>query len=149
MAQTGLTLENLDSISSSIDAMTASLDDYATASIPEIAQFNTAHKLGFFRGDNLEATFETAEQNGAGKRLRIGGFRPLTDAASVYGTCTTRETLQEEAEDGDEIAINSRTGRCDMNISTRYSRMRVRIPAACDWTFCAGVEPDIRTEGSQ
>jgi hypothetical protein len=50
ISQTGLTLENLDSISSSLDALTLSLDAYATAVQPEIAQFGTAHKQGFFRG---------------------------------------------------------------------------------------------------
>jgi hypothetical protein len=46
-----------------------------------------------------------------------------------------------------EVARNSRTGRCDMRRSTRYSRFKVRIPAATSWTFAAGVEPDVRTEG--
>jgi hypothetical protein len=41
ISQTGLTLENLDTISSSIDALTLSLDSYATAVQPQIAQFNS------------------------------------------------------------------------------------------------------------
>ncbi len=65
ISQSGLTLENLDSISSSIDAMTLTLDAYATAVQPEIAQFGFDHTLSFFRGDNLEATLETAEQGTA------------------------------------------------------------------------------------
>src|SRR6185437_8680810 len=50
LSQTGLTLENLDSISASIDALALSLDAFATAVQPEIAQFDSAHTLGFFRG---------------------------------------------------------------------------------------------------
>ena len=72
VSQTGLTLENLDTISSSIDAMTLSLDAYATAVQPEIAQFNTAHLLGFFRGQNLEATLESAEQGNDENRIIRG-----------------------------------------------------------------------------
>ncbi|GCC47678.1 hypothetical protein chiPu_0032006, partial [Chiloscyllium punctatum] len=79
VSQTGLTLENLDTISSSIDAMTLSLDAYATAVQPEIAQFNNAHVLGFFRGQNLEATLESAEQGNDENRITIRGFRPITD----------------------------------------------------------------------
>ncbi|MFX9754829.1 hypothetical protein ABTP20_18855, partial [Acinetobacter baumannii] len=73
VSQTGLTLENLDTISSSIDAMTLSLDAYATAVQPEIAQFNKAHVLGFCRGQNLQATLESAEQGNDENRITIRG----------------------------------------------------------------------------
>ena len=82
ISQTGLTLENLDSISSSLDALTLSLDAYATAVQPEIAQFSGSHVLGFFRGANLEATMESAEQGTDENRITIRSFRPVTDAAA-------------------------------------------------------------------
>jgi hypothetical protein len=56
ISQAGITLENLDTISSSIDALTLTLDAYATAVQPQIAQFDSNHKQGFFTGANLEAT---------------------------------------------------------------------------------------------
>lgn len=149
MAQTGLTLENLDSISASIDAMTSSFDDYATSSIPEVSQFNSAHTMGFFRGGNLQATLETAEQAAEPNRIRIRGFRPVTDAATVYGSCSSRETLQERAVAGSEILASNRTGRCDLDKSTRYSRLKVRVPASEVWTYASGVEPDIVMDGEQ
>jgi len=46
------------------------------------------------------------------------------------------------------VPINARTGRCDLRRDTRYSRFKLRIPAATSWSFCAGVEPDITTSGS-
>jgi len=146
ISQTGLTLENLDSISSSLDALTLSLDAYSTAVQPEIAQFDTTHKQGFFRGSNLEATLETAEQGTDGQRVYVNGFRPITDATSVFGSCSFRETQQALAVSNTEVAINSRTGRCDMRKSTRYSRFKVRIPSQT-WTYCAGVEPDVSPDG--
>ena len=149
MSQTGLTLENLDSISSSIDAMTSSFDDYATSSIPEVSQFDSSHKMGFFRGADLQATLETAEQAAEPNRIRVRGFRPVTDATTVYGSCSSRETLQESAVAGSEILASSRTGRCDLDKSTRYSRLKVRVPASVIWTYAAGVEPDIVTDGEQ
>jgi hypothetical protein len=147
ISQTGLTLENLDAISSSIDALTLSLDTYSTAVQPEIAQFSTAHKQGFFRGSNLEATIETAEQGTDGQRLFVNGFRPILDAPTFYGSCSYRETVQDSATSTPEIVRNSRTGRCDMRRSTRYSRFKVRVPAATVWTYAAGVEPDIGVDG--
>lgn len=149
LSQTGLTLENLDAISASIDALAGSLDDYATSVIPELSCFSTTHTLGFFRGANLEATMETSEQGMGAKRIRVLGFRPLTDASSVYGSNSTRETLQDTPEAGDEVLVNSRTGLVDLNVSTRYARMKCRIPAGTSWTFAAGVDPDIREDGEQ
>lgn len=148
ISQTGLTLENLDNISSSIDALTLTLDAYATAVQPEIAQFNAANSLGFFRGANLEATLESSEQGTEGNRLFIRGFRPVTDAPAVYGSLSYRETTQAAQISLPEIAINARTGRCDMRRSTRYARFKQRIPAGTTWTFTAGVEPDLDVGGA-
>ena len=147
MSQPGITLENLDTLSASIDALAASLDSFAVSTQPLIAQFNSAHKMGFFSGSNLEATLETAEQGTDGRRIFMNGFRPVTDAPSVYGSASYRELVSETPTSLPEIAQNTRTGRCDLRRSTRYTRMKTRIPAAMVWTFAAGVEPDIRQEG--
>lgn len=149
ISQTGLTLESLDAISASIDAMTLTLDAYATAVQPEIAQFNSSHALGFFRGTNLEATLESPEQGTDGQRIFVRGFRPVTDAATIYGSVRYRETPSASVTDGTEVLVNSRTGRCDLRRSTRYARFKNRIPSGTTWTFIAGVEPDVLAEGFQ
>lgn len=148
MSQPGITLENLDSISSSIDALGASLDSFAVSTQPLIAQFNSAHKLGFFSGSNLEATTETAEQGADGERLMVDGFEAITDAPTLYGSLSYRETPRDSSTDTSEILVNSRTGRCDVRRSTRYTRFKQRIPAATLWTFTAGVKPDISEDGA-
>jgi hypothetical protein len=149
MSQPGITLENLDTLSSSIDALGASLDSFAVSTQPLISQFSNEHKLGFFQGINLEATLESGEQGTDGARIRMLGFRPVADAPTLYGSASYRETQQTAVTSTNEILINARTGRCDLNRSTRYSRMKIRIPSDTTWTFAAGVEPDIRPEGKQ
>jgi hypothetical protein len=79
----------------------------------------------------------------------VRGFRPITDAATVYGSISYRETQQETPTDTAEILINSRTGRCDTNNSTRFARYKNRIPAATLWTYSAGVVPDVAVDGKQ
>ncbi len=148
ISQSGITLEALDSISSSIDAMILSLDAYAAAVQPEIGVFNGDHKLGFLRGSNLEATVESSEQGTDGRKLFVRGFRPVTDAATVYGSVSSRDTTSATPVAGSEVLVNSRTGRCDMRASTRYSRFKCRIPAGTDWTSIAGIEPDFRMDGA-
>lgn len=141
ISQTGITLENLDTISASIDALTISLDAYATAVQPQIAQFGSTHKLGFFTGSNLEATLESAEQGTAGDEIYIDGFRPITDAATVYGSVSWRQTQAASPTVGTEIAMNARTGYCNLRREARYIRFKQRIPAGTAWTFAAGIEP--------
>ncbi len=135
-------------VAGSLDAMTLSLDAYATAVQPEIAQFSSAHVLGFFRGTNLEATLESAEQGADESRVTIRGFRPVTDAATLFGSVSYRDTPSSAATVGTEVPVNARTGRCDLRRDTRYSRFKVRIPAATSWTFAAGVVPDLTTSGT-
>lgn len=148
MSQPGITLEGLDAISSSLDALGASLDSFAVSTQPLISQFSSEHKLGFFQGSNLEATLESAEQGTDEQRVTLCGFRPITDSATVYGRVTYRDTQAATSTPGSEVLMSSRTGRCDMMRDARYIRYKARIPAATTWSYCAGVVPDVTTNGT-
>ena len=146
LARPGLTLENLDSISGSLDALTFSLDDVSTAALSKFSAVNAAHKLGFFTGGNLEATLDTSEQSLNGRRMRVKGIRPVTDATTCYGSVGVRETLQETVSFSVEQAVDAK-GLCPASVSTRLARGRLRIPAATTWTFATGIEPECAQEG--
>ena len=146
ISQTGLTLESLDSISSSIATLT--LDAYATAVQPENAQFGSDHKLSFFRGSSLEATMVTPSR----ARMRSAFTSTALDLLAMlalYGSLIYRDTQFSTTTTTSEAAQSTRTGRCDMRRDTRYARVKVRIPSATTWTFCAGVEPDVTATGLQ
>lgn len=147
LSQSGITLESLDAINGSIDAMTLSLDDYPTAVQPQLAQFNGSGNLGFFSGPALEAKIQTAEQGTDFERLDIRGFMPITNATTVLGSILYRDTQQSTAIQGVAVGL-SRIGRCDMTRDTRYARFQITIPAGSTWTFAAGVVPDV-DPGSQ
>jgi hypothetical protein len=137
-------------VAGSLDAMTLSLDDYPTAVQPQLGQFNPAGMLGFFSStNNLAATIESSEQGTSGERLTIRGFRAVTDAATHSGSCSYRDTQLVPATPGIQVNVSQRTGRCDMMRDTRYSRFKVEIPYGTPWTFFAGVEPDVTTNGTQ
>lgn len=145
-AQSGLTLEALDSISSSIDALTFSLDDVASAQFPEIAMADDDHKVGYFNGANLEAILETAEQASEPNRMFISGVRPITDAATVYCSVSKRERQGDAVSYSTEALVNVQ-GISPQRASTRYARGKVRIPADETWTFASGVEPIATDDG--
>ncbi len=148
VSQAGITLEGLDAISSSIDALTLSLDEYATSVQPQIAQFNSSHYQGYFTGSNLEATLETGEQGTDENTITVRGFRPVSDASSIYGLVSHRMTQSATSQDDTESLISSRTGRIDTQIrDARYARLKLRVPSGATWTFCAGVVPDLVQSG--
>lgn len=149
MSQPGQTLEGLDSISTSIDALTLTFDSYAVSSQPEIGVVNSAHRMSFLRGPALAASLQTGEQGVDNKRIYINGFRPVTDATNLSGFLTYRETTSQASTTGASTAKNARTGRCDLRRSTRYARYGITIPASELWTFIAGVEPDVAEDGTR
>lgn len=150
LSRPGMTLEGVDvAYGSSIDALSVySLDDVPGASIVEIAAFDATHKLGYFTSTNLEATLETKEMGGDGKRIFVRGFRLVGDAPTVYGSVSYRETEQASVAYSSESFVNA-VGICPQRVSTRFSRGRVRIPAGTAWTYAAGVEPDFAIEGDR
>jgi hypothetical protein len=149
MARPGLTLEGLDSISGSLDALSFSLDDVSSASPAKLSAVNASHKLCFYTGSNLEATIDTAEQVLDGsRRVRVKGLRPVTDAVNCYGSVSSRERPQDTASYSTEQIVDAR-GLCPANVSTRLARGRIRIPAGEAWSYALGCEPIFAQEGGR
>ncbi len=125
-----------------------SFDNIASVSQISLAAISTSYTLGFFAGSPIEATLETPEQGGDGKRIFNRGFRVVTDATSgsVMGSASYRESPQAAYNYTAEDAIDER-GQVSLRLSTRYTRNKIRIPSATSWTFVAGVEADNVPEG--
>lgn len=149
-ARPGLTLEQVDDIyGDNLDTITlGSFDSITTSSLSALASVNSDHKLGFLNGPALEARLDTAEQGANGRRMRVRGIRPVSDAPTIFGSISTRDTAQATQTYGSEVAVNA-FGVCPFNTDTRYMRSRIRIPAGTEWNFAAGVEPDIVQTGAR
>lgn len=128
-------------VGGSVDLMEFPFDDISTGTLPQLSAFNSSHELGFFSGDTLEATMETPEQSNGNGRLRVQGFWPLTDAPTVYGSISKRENLNASPTYTNE-SLMSGMGFCAMIRDTRYSKAKIRIPAATAWTYASGVRPE-------
>lgn len=135
-------------VGGSLDALTVSLDDFSLSALPRTVAADTSHRLGFFSGPNVEATLDTAEQAITGKRARVSGLYPVTDAPGVFGAVGYRETLQVTVTYSTEQVVTAR-GMCHANVSTRLARARMRIPAATVWTYATGFEPNFVPEGQR
>jgi hypothetical protein len=149
ISQPGVTLDALDSVSASIDALTQSLDSFASSSVPEIAGVSAGHRVGLYRGSNLEASLVSAEHSAEDQsRFFVRAIRPIGDAPVVLASVASRETQQAPASYSAESALN-RNGECPQRVSTRYARARLRIPAGTSWSYVTGVEADTAQEGYQ
>jgi len=145
IAQPGLTLENLDAINPSLDALTQSLDSFALSQTPELATVTSAHKVGLFRGANLEATLITSEQaDGDGNRMFVRSLTPVSDvaAADIFASVVYRDNLQASTLTTLETQPN-RKGECNQRVRRRYMRGKVRVRAGAAWNYVNGVEADV------
>ena len=146
----GLTLEDLDTISTSLDTLPLSLDSRAwTGGRRRIAGFNGSNQLVTFQGTNLAATLETGEFGSpSGRRVRVNGFRPLVDGGTITGLVRSRNLLSESLTNSVSQSANPGTGIVPARIDARYVRARVSIAAGGTWTHAQGIEP-VMMEGSQ
>lgn len=147
-SQPGTTLEGLDSQFPSVDDMTLSFDDIPLSQSPELGVIDNDSKLGFFRGDNLEAEFVSAEASGEHNHISVNGFRPITDAATVFGQVGFREKPSDTQQYVDETQMNDQ-GFVPSRASNRLLRFRARIPAGTTWTWSMGVEPEVIKAGKR
>ena len=146
LARPGLTLENLDSISGSLDALTFSLDDVSTAAIPHLPR-STRASARLLQWRRLEAMLETPEQGADGAADLCARF----PADHRRGDCVRRGQAPRQRAGRRRRppprALIDAQGFCPQRIDTRYARAKLRIPAGTAWSFAMGVEPDFTLEG--
>ena len=145
----GMTLEGLDTAypEYNLDTLPFSLDDFAETGALVVAVFDPTHAMGLFSGSALEATLETGEM-GSVRRVLIRGITPMSDAPALFGSISTRGTLQSARIWAAETAPGV-TGMCPARRETRFARARVRIPAGTVWSYITGVDMDSANAGTR
>lgn len=132
----GYTLEQLDSLYSSIDDMTITLDSSLwSGGIPTVMLFET-DTLGTFSGGALVSRIETGEIeiNPPGLAY-INGVKPLvTGSPSAMTVAISTRSSQDNASRsfGAATSRNSRTGVADFRAHGRYACARIEITGGFD-----------------
>lgn len=135
------TLEQLDSVSASIDDLSPSLDSpvWVGDSIA-IAAFGSQYRSGFFSGPAMTGLVETKEiEPNPGHRTTLLAFRALADSASVSARVGTRSSM------GSAVTWASAQaprpgGRIPVRATGRFHRFEVSLSG--DWSDVVGVEVD-------
>jgi hypothetical protein len=143
-SQSGKTLEQLDAVSASLDALPFSLDNrvWTGAGRLLLAAFTTDHRIGFFSGPNMAATVDTGEASlMPGRRALVRSLRPLVDGGGGGVSLrigTRNRTVDPVSFDG-AAAMNA-FGLCPVRANGRYLRARIEIGAGVGWTHIQGVD---------
>ena len=147
----GFTLDDLDSVSSTLEGLPFSLDSrvWSGGSIMIFSGFNADNKIISFDGDPLPATLDTKEMNLMGRQRAafFDGVWPIVDSpGTVTVAVGDRDTLQEAEEFGAATGLNA-IGEADIRSCARYHRFRVTATGGL--TMAHGVEVDPRPGGRQ
>lgn len=149
----GLTLDDLDSLSTSLDALAASLDSNAYAGGRlALAGCNSDYKVGFFKGAALDAVIDTAEFSPTKNSIAyVDSVRPLVDGDG--DTVITVEDLSRDLQSQKNPTANGEvvvepTGEAYVERSARYHRFRIRITGG--FTHAIGIDDiDAQPDGEQ
>jgi hypothetical protein len=142
------TLDSLDSVSASLDALGFSLDSRVwTGGLMLLSAFDPQHRLCLFTGESLAATVETGEtQLFPGRRALVTSVRPIVDGAEPIVQVGTRNRIIDPVIWGAESAINAQ-GECPLRSAARYHRARLSLPPGGGWEHLQGVDLTARAEG--
>lgn len=143
-SQSGKTLEQLDAVSASLDALPFSLDNrvWTGAGRLLLAAFTPDHRIGFFSGANMAATVDTGEASVApGRRALVRGLRPLVDGGA--GGVSLRVGIRNRTVDPvtfDAPSAMNGFGLCPVRANGRYLRARIEVDAGAAWTHVQGID---------
>jgi hypothetical protein len=133
----GFTLDQLDSLFTSLDDMTITLDSAVwQGGTNTMMAFGSNNKLGTFSGASKVARFETGESelNPAGY-VFIRGVKPLvTGNPSIITVSVGTRTSQDNQSRtfGTAVERTPRTGTCDFRTQARYASLRLEITGGFD-----------------
>jgi hypothetical protein len=146
----GLTLEQLDNINASIDALPFSLDSRAyQGGVLQVTSFNTSHQSGTFSGANLAATIDTGvRQLFPGKRALVAGMFPVCDGGTLTGSVAGAVRMNDTFT-FDTAASQSTSGKVPLRNNNRYHKFRLNIAAGGTWTHASGIQPIASESGAR
>lgn len=138
----GYSLEALDNISASLDALPFSLDSKVwQGGAPIMGAFDADNKLCFFSGDAAEAVITTQEMGDtAGGVAFVKDSYPVVDTSSLYVSIGARLRRSDVVTWTNEAQPSTATGKVMKRSRSRFHRFKVRIPSGTEWTHAQGID---------
>lgn len=140
-ASKGYTLEELDTFGT-LETLPYGLDSIAwKGGVPGLLGFDSTFKLGFFDGNNLEATIDTERKSLNWPRRAITNRITVLCGSENAQIAISPSSTQAEA-DSFGSYLSRQTGQPFINsrVNGRWHKFRVKIPASETWDNCSAVD---------
>jgi len=139
-----VTLEELDSISGSIDALTTSLDSLLYVGGKYFLGGTYGTRVYSFTGSNLTGNISTGDID-VGANSVVTLARPIVDNGSGSISVASRKLLNESVTYGTSTAADSEN-RVSLRSAGRYHRLNL-VPTGSNWKTAVAVDVDITPQG--
>ena len=143
---TSVTLEEIDSISASIDALNVSLDSILFIGGKYFLGGTNGAYVVTYNGLPATAKIVTGDVD-AGSRSLVTLVRPQVDNGSASVAVVSRTLLSESVEFGTATAADSEN-RVSLRSNGRYHRFQVN-PTGSNWKTAVGMEIDLVGQGAR
>lgn len=146
---TATTLEDLDALFGSIEAVTPPLDSPFWQGGNEVMQgFDSAYKLGTFSGVPSIAIIDGQEAElNPGLMTYVDGIKPIVQSQSAITVALgTRNNYSEDVTYTPDMSLTSRTGFADFRKEARLTRARIKVTG--DFPAAQGIFYQARAMGA-
>jgi len=140
------TLEGLDAISSSIDALTVSLDSILYMGGKYFLGGTSGAYVVTYNGAPATGQLITGDLN-AGGRSVVTLARPQVDNGSATVSVASRTLLSQEPSFGSQVAADSEN-RVSLRSNGNYHRFKV-VPTGDNWTTAVSLNVDLAGQGTR
>jgi hypothetical protein len=139
-----VTLEQLDSISGSIDALTTSLDSRLYVGGKYFLGGTLGAKVYTYTGQPLTGRIATGDIDLGGPSVLVLA-RPQVDNGSATIAVASRKLLSEQVTYGTATAADSEN-RVSLRSAGRYHRLQL-VPTGADWANAVAIDVDVTGQG--
>lgn len=145
----GYTLEELDTVSTDLDALPFSLDSPIwDNNRVYIAAFDKDFALGSFSGQNMEAVIETSEvSSGSNEAIEVRDIALYVNAPVYAITVGKRSALNLQHQWLSERTPSKQTGSLLGVVRDKYIKVRFRIPEGVPWNYISAWQFNMKVVG--
>ena len=138
-----MTLDQIDSISASIDSLDQSLDSPLFLGGKYFLGGTLATRVMTYTGSNLTGNIQTGDLGSSQSVVTL--VRPQIDNGSATISVASRQQLDDDVVYGTAVAASSEN-RVSLRSSGRYHRIQI-VPTGANWKNAVAVDVNIEPQG--
>jgi len=142
-----VTLEGLDAISASIDALPTSLDSRAWIGGKMLLAGVRDAKIVTFTGVNSTATIQTGDLSAENRKTAVTLVQPIVDNGSASVAIASRDLLSSQVTFGTSVAADSEN-RVSLRSMGRYHQLQF-TPTGDNWQTAIGADVELMPMGGR